>query len=359
MVFLDSNAFYYLLGISDFPEIDRTAFLKLIHDNNDDIAICSYVAYESINNPSLLNFYGTFKRSLDSFPANYHLELPDEDEKLCPFDSFVHAVDGQFATDQMIRRKVGNCLCLKIATSTSFLIELSLLPYFMDFYFLPDDAFPDSVWRPKYEKYAKETIDEINSYYGEKLYHAFLDMLVEKPVYEKDLSPFFRLILNNILHSFVPLRNKIVVELNDNALSWEDLYHCLVDWHDHLWNKDMLLDGDAELSDDLNYAKHSDYSWGTHFEKLTQWIMKRVPADECKYDFERTYYEKELSRIFNGKFQIKTNDFIDMAILDAFMEHHDGSLFISFDKKLLSIISKSELGNLQKSITAISLLQRH
>ena len=92
MVFLDSNAFYYLLGISDFPEIDRTAFLKLIHDNNDDIAICSYVAYESINNPSLLNFYGTFKRSLDSFPANYHLELPDEDEKLCPFDPFVHVL---------------------------------------------------------------------------------------------------------------------------------------------------------------------------------------------------------------------------------------------------------------------------
>jgi predicted nucleic acid-binding protein len=356
MVFLDSNALFYLLGISNFPSVNRTAFLELIHRNNDDIAICSYAVYEAINNPSLIVHYGTFKQALDSFPANYHLELLDEDEKLCPYETYIRAVEGHFMTDQMVRHRVGNCLCLRIATDMSYLLELSLLPYFMDFCFLPDDVSPDPIWRPKYEKYAKDLIDEINTYYGTKFYHVFLNWLRKEPIYEKDLSPYFRLVMNNILHSFVPLRNKAVVELNSQNLSWKDLYGWLVEWHDHLWDKDFLLDGDAELSDNLNIAKQSEYSYGKHFEKLVEWIMKRVPADECEYDFERAYFARELSRVFNGKFQVKTNDFIDMAILDAYMKQNNDSIFVSFDEKLLSIIATSKIESLQKSIQIIDSL---
>lgn len=358
-IFLDTNDLFYGIKYNKNKKIKSNEFENLI--KTSACYISDYSLFELLNNENY-NYDGFKTVFLDIMhyfePKGFHTdsyinEYNDLEKRIKTL-----TLTNEESLNQHIRLK--NALIKRYKKDITFEILLMFSNYLdVTMYLFKINS------HSKYKDIAEYILNLCNSL-RTKIASFFVEHLkskeLKKGFTEKNIKKVVRNFILNLIVDYSETYNYVVKILNDGEYpNYDKIKNLHENWFRNIKLSNYLNKPKYE-PDLLNIFKIAQKEIREHKDKTGEvlkpntdyfdYTMSNYKLHKNQFDFELEFIRRNMKSIFEGNMSFNTNSYIDKYIVELFM-HSNCDIFITFDEKLISIISKSKEPKLQKSVKVI------
>lgn len=351
-IFLDTNAFFALVGFSNYEDIDIEKLKELIKDNDDTYYITNITIFEMLNNHSFMKNYNKYFTNFKNGQYTVFVVASPDIEGIYTLEDEKKVWENNFLENKILKKKIGKYISLIYGSNVGIIMKLCFLHEIKLFYFM-DFPKEKDIFYEKYIEITDEIIKKIEDFYI-RLTMDYVNQLIRDSYFtESVMGKYLKNIITNLAIQYSQTYNQLVAKLNmsPNELTWKEIYFANEEFYKKMDLNRWLLNEEEINKDRINFYKQNLFR-----DKMLDILIINYKLEDDP-EYKKQFMQKYINCIFKGDFKCHLNDFFDEVIFDLFMDLDD-SILITFDKKFINFLLSLNIEKVNYSYKYIEKLKK-